>query len=81
MARRPAATRAAFTDGYAEMVELIVSTLPDSIRGKRRRTLAMAVFASLVGSLSLSRAVADPALSDEILTLGRQSALALVEAG
>ncbi|MGF6710946.1 TetR/AcrR family transcriptional repressor of nem operon [Luteibacter sp. W1I16] len=81
MARRPAATRAAFTEGYAEMVELIVSTLPDSIRGKRRRTLAMAVFASLVGSLSLSRAVADPALSDEILTLGRQSALALVEAG
>jgi TetR/AcrR family transcriptional repressor of nem operon len=81
MARRPVETRAAFTDGYTEMVELIVSTLPDSIRGKRRRTLAMAVFASLVGSLSLSRAVADPALSDEILSLGRQSALALVDAG
>jgi TetR/AcrR family transcriptional repressor of nem operon len=41
----------------------------------------MAVFASMVGSLSLSRAVSEPALSDEILALGRQSALELIEAG
>jgi TetR/AcrR family transcriptional repressor of nem operon len=81
MARRPLETREAFTEGYAGMVELISSTLPDAIRGKRRRTLAMSVFASLVGSLSLSRAVADPGLSDEILSLGRQAALQLVEAG
>ncbi|SEM52629.1 transcriptional regulator, TetR family [Luteibacter sp. UNCMF331Sha3.1] len=81
MARRPVETREAFTDGYGEMVELIASTLPASVRGKRRRTLAMAVFASLVGSLSLSRAVVDDGLSDEILSLGRQSALELVQAG
>ncbi|HXP02194.1 MAG TPA: TetR/AcrR family transcriptional regulator [Luteibacter sp.] len=81
MARRPVETREAFTEGYVEMVELITSTLPDSVRGKRRRTLAMAVFASLVGSLSLSRAVAEQGLSDEILSLGRQAALELVEAG
>jgi TetR/AcrR family transcriptional regulator, transcriptional repressor for nem operon len=81
MARRPVETREVFTDGYAEMVDLISSTLPDTVRGKRRRTLAMAVFASLVGSLSLSRAVAEEGLSDEILTLGRQSALELVQAG
>jgi TetR/AcrR family transcriptional repressor of nem operon len=81
MARRPVETRAAFTDGYTEMVELVSSTLPDAIRGKRRRTLAMSVFGSLVGSMALSRAVADPGLSDEILSLGRQAALELVEAG
>jgi TetR/AcrR family transcriptional repressor of nem operon len=81
MARRPVETREVFTDGYGEMVELISSTLPASVRGKRRRTLAMAVFASLVGSLSLSRAVADESLSDEILSLGRQSAMELVQAG
>lgn len=81
MARRPVETREAFTDGYAEMVELIAGTLPATVRGKRRRTLAMAVFASLVGSLSLSRAVADPDLSDEILSLGRSSALELVQQG
>ncbi|MDR6937426.1 MULTISPECIES: TetR/AcrR family transcriptional regulator [unclassified Luteibacter] len=81
MARRPVETREAFTDGYAEMVELIASTLPDGVRGKRRRTLAMAVFASMVGSLSLARAVAEDRLSDEILSLGRQSALELVQAG
>jgi TetR/AcrR family transcriptional repressor of nem operon len=81
MARRPMETKTAFTGGYAEMVELIASTLPATIRGKRRRTLAMAVFASLVGSMSLARAVADTNLSDEILSLGRQAALELVDAG
>lgn len=81
MGRRPDETRAAFSEGYAEMVELIASTLPASVRGKRRRTLAMSVFASMVGSMSLSRAVAEEGLSDEILTLGRQAALALIDAG
>ena len=81
MARRPAETRHVFTEGYTEMVELIASTLPAAVRGKRRRSLAIALFASLVGSLSLSRAVADPELSDEILSLGKQAALALVDAG
>ncbi|MDQ7995828.1 MAG: TetR/AcrR family transcriptional regulator [Luteibacter sp.] len=81
MGRRPEETRAAFSEGYAEMVELIASTLPASVRGKRRRTLAMSVFASMVGSMSLSRAVAEQGLSDEVLTLGRQAALALIDAG
>ncbi|SFW69884.1 TetR/AcrR family transcriptional regulator [Luteibacter sp. UNCMF366Tsu5.1] len=80
VARRPAETRQVFTDGYESMVELIASTLPVDVRGKRRRSLAMTLFASLVGSLSLSRAVADRTLSDEILTLGKQAALALVDA-
>ncbi|GAA0904645.1 TetR/AcrR family transcriptional regulator [Rothia nasimurium] len=79
VARRPSETRAAFTEGYGGMVELIVSTLPDAVRGKRRRALAMSVFSSLVGSLSLARAVDDTTLSDEILSLGRQSAMELVE--
>lgn len=81
MGRRPEDTRAAFSEGYGEMVELIASTLPASVRGKRRRSLAMSVFASMVGSMSLSRAVAEEGLSDEILTLGRQAALALIDAG
>jgi len=81
MGRRPEETRAAFSEGYGEMVELIASTLPASVRGKRRRTLAMSVFASMVGSMSLSRAVAEEGLSDEVLTLGRQAALALIDAG
>ena len=80
VSRRPDETRAAFTEGYGGMVELIVSTLPDTVRGKRRRTLAMSVFASLVGTLSLSRAVGGAALSDEIISLGRQSALELIGA-
>lgn len=81
MARRPVETKTAFTDSYGEMVDLIASTLPETVRGKRRRTLSMAVFASMVGSMSLARAVADEKLSDEILALGRQAAFELIEAG
>lgn len=81
MARRPDGTREAFTHGYSNMVDVIAQSLPDSVRGKRRRALAMSVLASLVGSLSLARAVATDALSDEILALGRQAALALIDAG
>lgn len=81
MSRRPLPTRAAFTEGYDEMISLIAESLPDTVRGKRRRSLAMVVFASMVGTLSLSRAVAQTPLSDEILSLGRQSALAVIDAG
>ncbi|MGF6492693.1 TetR/AcrR family transcriptional repressor of nem operon [Luteibacter sp. 621] len=81
LARRPEETRAVFTEGVGGMLELIASTLPESVRGKRRRTLATAVLASMVGSLALARAVADGAMSDDMLSVGRQSALALIEAG
>lgn len=81
VARRPLTTREAFTDGYDGMIQVVVDALPDAIRGKRRRTVAMAVFASMVGTLVLARAVAPAPLSDEMLTLGRQSALALIDAG
>ncbi|KJV35754.1 TetR/AcrR family transcriptional regulator [Luteibacter yeojuensis] len=81
LARRPEETRAVFTEGMGGMVELIASTLPETVRGKRRRLLATAVFSSMVGTIALSRAVADEAMSDELLAVGRQSALALIEAG
>jgi TetR/AcrR family transcriptional regulator, transcriptional repressor for nem operon len=81
LARRPEETRIAFTEGVGGMLELIASTLPDTVRGKRRRSLATAVFSSMVGSMALARAVADESTSDEMLSIGRQSALALIEAG
>ncbi|QWT19460.1 TetR/AcrR family transcriptional regulator [Bacillus sp. NP157] len=81
LARRPEETRAVFTEGMEGLVDLIASTLPASVRGKRRRQLATAVLASMVGSMALSRAVADEATSDEMLAVGRQSALALIDAG
>jgi len=81
LSRRPLATRAAFIEGYDGMIDVIVDTLPATVRGKRRRTLAMAVFASMAGTLALARAAAQTALSDEMLTVGRQSALAIIDAG
>ncbi|MDF3983032.1 TetR/AcrR family transcriptional regulator [Luteibacter sp. PPL201] len=80
MGRRPASTREVFTEGYEEMLDLIGSTLPQDIAAARRRTLAIAVMSSMVGSMSLARAVADPALSEDILALGRRSSVELVEA-
>ncbi|HEY4091831.1 MAG TPA: TetR/AcrR family transcriptional regulator [Luteibacter sp.] len=81
LARRPEETRVVFTEGVGGMVEVIASTLPDTVRGKRRRVLATAVLSSMVGTLALARAVAGESMSDELLSVGRQSALALIEAG
>ncbi|TCV92906.1 TetR family transcriptional regulator [Luteibacter rhizovicinus] len=75
--RRPDATRAAFTEGFGDVVEFVGENLPDTLKPKQRRALAMAIFASMVGTISLARAVDDPALSEEILVAGRQAAISL----
>ena len=51
---------------------------PDDPQSARVKTLS--VFAMMVGTLQLSRALADPQLSDEILEQGIQNALALLGA-
>jgi TetR/AcrR family transcriptional regulator, transcriptional repressor for nem operon len=81
VARREHDTRAVFSQGFTDMVELMASSLPSTVRGRRRRTMATTVMASMAGSLALARAVAEPGMADELLNLGRQAALALIEKG
>lgn len=77
VARGPAATKAAFTAELRKTVTLISERLPKSMKPKQRRETAQAIFASMMGTLVLARAVDDAALSDELLAAGRRAALAL----
>jgi TetR/AcrR family transcriptional regulator, transcriptional repressor for nem operon len=65
-ARQPRAVRRAFTDGFRVRIDALVKLVPGRSQAARRQK-ALATMAGLVGALILSRAVDDPALSDEIL--------------
>jgi TetR/AcrR family transcriptional repressor of nem operon len=77
VARSPPATRSAFTAELRKTIELIGVHLPASIKPKRRRETAQAIFASIMGTLVLARAVDDAALSDSLLAAGRHAARAI----
>jgi TetR/AcrR family transcriptional repressor of nem operon len=64
--RQPRSVRRAFTEGFRDRVETLRQLLPGRSAAARRRQ-ALATMAGMVGALVLSRAVDDPALSDEIL--------------
>ena len=73
---QPKQVRRAFTEGLRSRVEALAALVP-SRSAAARREKALATMAGLVGALMLSRAVDDPALSNEILeaaaaTLKRQ---------
>jgi TetR/AcrR family transcriptional repressor of nem operon len=65
-ARQPRAVRRAFTDGFRARIDALLKLVPSRSQAARREK-ALATMAGLVGALMLSRAVDDPALSDEIL--------------
>src|SRR5665213_1409728 len=77
IARRPRATRAAFTGKVSAFISLISSQLHAGSAAARRRN-AVAIYGMMVGTLQLARAVNDKSLSDEILESGASAALALV---
>lgn len=75
---RPA-TKHAFTDGLLVSVDEIAARLaPEDPQSARARVLS--VFASMVGTLQLSRALADRRLADDVLEHGISNALALFDA-
>ena len=74
-ARSGKTVRDAFTDGLAPLLDLLTQAIPGRSKASRRRK-AVAAMASLVGALSLARAVGDPALADEILKAVRRELLA-----
>jgi TetR/AcrR family transcriptional repressor of nem operon len=65
-ARQPRPVRRAFTDGFRARVDAWLNLVPGRSAAAKREK-ALATIAGLVGALMLSRAVDDPALSDEIL--------------
>ena len=71
------ATKHAYTDGVLGLVDEIASRLapsdPPSARGQ-----TLSLFALLIGTLQLSRALTDRRLADELLERGIDNALALL---
>jgi TetR/AcrR family transcriptional regulator, transcriptional repressor for nem operon len=71
------ATRRAYTDGLLAVIDDLTARLaPDDPPSARAKTLS--VFALMVGTLQLSRALADPQLADEVLEQGIHNALTLL---
>lgn len=76
--RCPDATKEAYTDGLLAMVDDIAARLaPDDPRSARPRTLGL--FAIMIGTLQLSRAIVDRQLAEQVLEQGVQDALALLD--
>jgi TetR/AcrR family transcriptional repressor of nem operon len=70
-------TKHAYTDGVLALVDQIASVLaPGDPRAARGQTFSL--FALLIGTLQLSRALADRQLADEVLERGIETALALL---
>jgi len=73
------AVKRAYTDGQLAIIDDAAARLaPDDPQSKRVQTLT--VFALMVGTLQLSRALADRQLADDVLDQGIHNALALLGA-
>jgi TetR/AcrR family transcriptional repressor of nem operon len=76
LARRPVATRAAFSQNFARVISSIESHLKTRQPASSRRRTAIGIFATMIGALQMARAVTDPKLSEEILEAGITAAMA-----
>lgn len=65
-ARRGGSVRAAYTEGVNGLLEELARVVPGDSESERRRT-ALQTLSTLAGAMLISRAVDDPALSDEVL--------------
>jgi TetR/AcrR family transcriptional regulator, transcriptional repressor for nem operon len=72
VARHSPALRKTVTAGVRRQIGRIVSLLKRGTPAARRRR-AIATYAGMVGALTLARAVDDPALAREILTVARDA--------
>jgi AcrR family transcriptional regulator len=73
--RSTEATRNAYTDGLMEMADNVAAQLAPHDPQSARVTV-LGVFAMVIGTLQLSRALTDPQLADAVLEQGIQNALA-----
>ncbi|WP_206060775.1 TetR/AcrR family transcriptional regulator [Nonomuraea basaltis] len=73
------ATRQAYTDGVLAIIDDFTARLaPHDPQSARVRTLS--IYAGMVGTMQLSRALADRQLADAVLEQGIQNALTLLDA-
>jgi TetR/AcrR family transcriptional regulator, transcriptional repressor for nem operon len=78
IARRPTATRQAFTEELLANADDIAARL-DATDANAARTDALTLLGFMIGTLQLARALTDPNLSDQLLTRGVETALTLLD--
>ena len=78
LARQPAETRSLFASRVLAMVQQVASSLPPQVQDPEG--VALALYATLIGTLQLARATQGTALSDRILAAGADAARALAQA-
>ena len=79
LARHPDSTRESFTENLSKVISSISGLLPGRQTPEVKRRTAIAIFSTLIGALQMARAVSDPALSEEILEAGTNTALAMAQ--
>ena len=77
--RRPSATRQVFTDELIGVIDDLAARL-DRSDAAAAQTDALTVFALMIGTMQLARAVTDRELSDELLARAADAALELLDA-
>ena len=78
LARQPPETREVYTERLLVLVRQLSAALPQV---RNPEGAALGVFATLIGTLQLARAVAGTELSDRILAAGADAARRLIQAG
>jgi len=79
IARQPLATREAYEEGLRSYVSALAALLPDADSATSGRR-ATSIFALMVGTLQLARAVSNAAEAEQILEGGVEAALRLADA-
>jgi TetR/AcrR family transcriptional regulator, transcriptional repressor for nem operon len=77
LARQPFETRRVYADNFLALARKLASVLP--AKTKDPEAAAMAIYATLIGSIQLARAVEGTDLSDRILAAGRDAVQALAQ--
>lgn len=75
IARQPPETRDVYTDHFMTLMQQVAAAIPSANDSEKT---ALGVFATLIGTLQLARAVRDTETSDRILEAGKDAALKLI---
>ncbi len=79
LSRHPQSTRTGFTETLSKLLKAIASHLPAPMSPAQKTKTALGLFAAMVGSVQMARAVTDPRLSEQILEAGISTALSLAQ--
>jgi TetR/AcrR family transcriptional regulator, transcriptional repressor for nem operon len=78
VSRLPRRPRESFLVHVRQILSSIESRLPDTVRGANRRTVAMSLFALLLGAIQLSRASGGTQLSEAMIEAAMRGASGLI---